>query len=196
MSEAGLAFEVRRKLLHLVPLIFPLLSTFGIVGRRDLRIVLGACALVTVLIDTMRRKYGPAGKIFSGVFGSFLRHGEKANPIASIYFFAGMFLSLLFFRSPIAEASMYILILGDTMAALAGMAWGRTKVWGKSLEGSFAFVVSSFLALLLLARLEFPVMVTGVLVGAAVELLPLPVNDNLTIPLSAGLSMSLVSNFS
>jgi dolichol kinase len=196
VSEAPLAFEVRRKFFHLIPLVFPLASTFGLLGRTHLLLILGVAALFTLCLDTARRKYRPIGKAFAGIFGSFLRWGERENPVASTYFFVGMFLSLLFFPTPIAAASMYILIVGDTMAAIVGMAWGRTRIWGKSLEGSLAFFLSSLAILLVFGRLDLSIVFAGALVGTFVELLPLPVNDNLTIPVLAGLSMFLASNMS
>ena len=87
---------------------------------------------------------------------------------------------------------MYILIIGDTMAAFVGTMWGRTKIWGKSFEGSLAFFFSSCAILALLGRVGMQVAVVGALVATVVELLPLSINDNLTIPISSGVSMSLL----
>jgi glycerol-3-phosphate acyltransferase PlsY len=194
VNEAALAFEVRRKFLHLIPLVFPLASTLGILDRFQLLLILGITAIFTLVLDIARRRYAPVGNAFAKIFGSFLRQGEKENPIASTHFFIGMFLSALLFPSPIAEAGMYILVVGDTMAAVVGMAWGRPRFRGKSLEGSFAFLVSSFVILSIVGGLALPIILAGAVAGTIVELLPLPVNDNLTIPVLAGLSMFLASN--
>jgi len=193
-TAAPLVFEVRRKFIHLIPLSIPLVSTFDILQKRELLIVVGVAAFLALSIDLARMRRGAVSRIFSQMFGSLLRAGERRTFIGSSYYLLGIFLALLMFPKPVAEASMYILIIGDTMAAIVGMTWGRTKIWGKSLEGSLAFFLSSCAVLAILGRVGPQIAVVGALVATIVELLPLPVNDNLTIPISSGLSMYLLLN--
>jgi len=146
-------------------------------------------------MDVARRKPGPVKEVFLYLFGSFLRKDEQSNTAASTYYFLGIFVAIALFRRPIAEASMFILIVGDTMAAIVGMTWGRVKIWDKSLEGTTAFFLSSCLMILFLGRVNLWAGMIGAFVAAIVELLPVPLNDNLSIPVSSGLTMFLVSNF-
>jgi len=78
---------------------------------------------------------------------------------------------------------------------MVGERYGRTKIGQKSLEGTLAFIAAALLSgLILLAigvQIMTGVMVLGALVAAGVELLPLPVNDNMMIPLVAGGIMEL-----
>jgi glycerol-3-phosphate acyltransferase PlsY len=186
-------FEVRRKFIHLIPLLIPLVSTFDILKKQELIIVAGISTLIAFSLDIARMRRGFVSKVFFQLFGSLLRPSEKRTFTGSSYYLLGIFLALLIFPKPIAEASMFILIIGDTMAAFVGTMWGRTKIWGKSLEGSLAFLVSSCAILALLGRVGMHVAVVGALVATVVELLPLSINDNLTIPISSGVSMYLVS---
>ena len=187
-----LLFEVRRKFIHLVPLLIPLVSTFDILKRNELLVVAGISTLIAFALDLARMRGGFVSKVFLQLFGTFLRPSEKRTFTGSSYYLLGIFMAILVFPKPIAEASMYILIIGDTMAAFVGIMWGRTKIWGKSLEGSLAFFFSSCAILALLGRVGMQVAVVGALVATVVELLPLSINDNLTIPISSGVSMSLL----
>lgn len=193
MDEKPIVFEARRKLLHLTPLIIPLLSTLDLVNEKHLLIILSCCAAVAFYIEVARRYPGPVRSFFVKYFGSFLRHDEQRQTVGSTYFFAGLLLSVILFPRVIAEASMYVLIVGDTMAAIIGRKWGRHRIGQKSLEGSLAFFFSSFLILILLERIEISVAAAGVFTAAVVELVPIRINDNFTIPITSGMVMYLMS---
>ena len=84
------------------------------------------------------------------------------------------------------------------MATAVGERFGRTKiVGGKSLEGTLAFfaaaVMSGVLLSLTALPLPFGLLLAGAVVAAAVEVLPLPLNDNLTIPVISGGAMELIA---
>jgi len=79
--------------------------------------------------------------------------------------------------------------VSDTCAALVGKGIGRVKILGKTLEGSLAFLLSALLIVWCYPHLNrFPGSLAAV--GAAViELLPIDVDDNFSIPLVAGAIM-------
>jgi dolichol kinase len=193
VDEQPIVFEARRKLLHLIPLVIPLLSTLDLVNETHLLIILACCAAAAFSVEVARRYPGPVRAFFIRFFGSFLRHDERKQPVGSTYFFAGLLLSVLLFPRLIAEASMYVLIVGDTMAAIVGSRWGTHHVGKKTLEGSLAFFLSSLLVLILLGRVDPAAAAAGVFAAALVELMPLGVNDNFTIPVSSGVVMYLMS---
>ena len=94
----------------------------------------------------------------------------------------------------VAVAACEFLVFGDTAAALVGKSFGRFRVFDKTLEGSLAcFVVCGAvgwtLSALHPAQLPLPVALAGAFVATIFEILPVPVDDNLKIPLSAGLVM-------
>nr|NIR86272.1 phosphatidate cytidylyltransferase [Candidatus Bathyarchaeota archaeon] len=101
--------------------------------------------------------------------------------------------SLLLFPKPINYASIVVLTLGDGFATIFGKIIGTTVLpvnKGKMLEGSILGSLFAFLGgLLFLNPMKALVAVT---VGMTVEGLPLPVNDNLTIPLVSGLTLTLL----
>ena len=87
-------------------------------------------------------------------------------------------------------------MLGDGFAALVGKAYGRTRFFGKSLEGTVACLLACLAwaaYMSLTGHLDFRVAAAGVVVASLVELLPIPLDDNLGITLFAGYTMKLLS---
>ena len=78
------------------------------------------------------------------------------------------------------------------MATIIGEQYGKPILSNKSLEGSVACLVSCLLVGVLMTRISPAITPQTALAGAVtatiVELLPIPVDDNLTIPvISAGM---------
>jgi len=84
------------------------------------------------------------------------------------------------------------LVLGDTAAALVGKTVGRVRILGKTLEGSLACFAVSFLFAWGVVGLPAWVAACGALTATLFELLPIPLDDNFRIPLSAGYVMKLL----
>jgi len=94
-----------------------------------------------------------------------------------------------------------VLAIGDSSATLVGTKWGNFKLPGcngKTLEGSCAFLLLAFLfsAALLLAW-GFPpsqalqTALIAAIAGAIAELLPVPVDDNLSVPAITALTLGV-----
>lgn len=100
----------------------------------------------------------------------------------------GAVLTFSIFPKDIALAAFSILILGDAFAAIIGRLYGKTPLGntGKSVEGSLAFVFFSCLVYPLVPNLDFSPLLFTILIAAVVEALPLPLDDNIRIPLVAG----------
>jgi dolichol kinase len=91
-------------------------------------------------------------------------------------------------------AALGALILGDTAAALVGKAWGRVHIFGskKTLEGSIACLAVSLLFAWKVTQLPWDVALVGAMAATLFEILPLPLDDNFAVPLSAGFAMILM----
>ena len=190
-----MARELRRKSIHLLGLVVPILYFFT---SRDL-IIVGVGALLTLALAAELLKGVVPGVrvIFLRIFSPILRSQEqKGGLTGATYFLIGSFLCILLFDKTLAIVCLCFLTLGDLCAALIGKQWGRIKLFSrKSLEGSLAcFVVCTAAALLI--GLHPVVAIAGALVATLIELLPVGVDDNVTIPLISGLAMHLlVSNW-
>jgi HAD superfamily phosphoserine phosphatase-like hydrolase len=112
---------------------------------------------------------------------------------APIFFALGILSSLVLFPAPIGYASIAILTLGDGFATIFGKRFGRVRLpfnKGKNVEGSFfGFLVASIGAMLFVDPVKAFV---GAAVGMLMESLPLPINDNLAIPIASGLVLMMI----
>jgi glycerol-3-phosphate acyltransferase PlsY len=122
-------------------------------------------------------------------FGRVLREEEKSTFMGSTYFIFSTILTILLFPKSIAIASLLILILSDTAAALVGKWIGRIKIFGKTLEGSTAFLFTSLLIIWVYPNLNRFSGSLAALGATLIEVLPIKGSDNLTIPLVAGAIM-------
>ena len=190
-----MARELRRKSIHLLGLVVPILYFFT---SRDLAII-GVGGLVTLALaaELLKGLVPTFRVIFLRIFSPILRSQEqKGGLTGATYFLIGSFLCILLFDKTLAIVCLCFLTLGDLCAALIGKQWGRIKLFSrKSLEGSLAcFVVCTTVALLI--GLHPVVAIAGALAATLIELLPIGVDDNVTIPLISGLAMHLlISNW-
>ena len=85
--------------------------------------------------------------------------------------------------------------IGDTVAGLAGRGIGKLKIGEKTLEGFlFGFLVCAIISYNY-KLIPFSISIYGALVGMFFEVLPLPLDDNLKIPLSSALIMFVIESY-
>ena len=119
---------------------------------------------------------------------------REAGQLSSITLFLVAAL-LLFVVFPPATASLALVFLtiGDLSGKLMGLRFGRHELLaGRTLEGTIGFVVGASLAGYVIARAMgepgLLVMLGGAAGAAAIELITMGIDDNLTVGLgSAGL---------
>ena len=124
---------------------------------------------------------------FYGVFEIFIKLFERERNlntpgIQSLWALLGVFTSYLLFGKE-SIAGIFVLALGDGFSGLVGHYLGKRKLFynsKKSLEGTIAFFVASFLGLLFIADFSKALIIS--LVCAIFESLPLKLDDNFYIP--------------
>ena len=93
---------------------------------------------------------------------------------------------------------MLFSIFSDAASGIVGV-HGKKKIFDKSIEGSLAFLVTCLAIGLALALTKIHLAPVAFILGAfsatIIELLPLHVDDNFTIALAAGATMSVISKF-
>lgn len=104
--------------------------------------------------------------------------------------------ALVAFERDIAVLALSFLAVGDAMATIVGKQIGKMRFLGKTVEGDLACFISCVATGLVFYYAGLDIRLLVILVGssaaAIVEALPLPINDNLTVPLLAGLTMTLM----
>ena len=112
---------------------------------------------------------------------------------APIFFALGIVFSLILFPASASYASIAILTLGDGFANIFGRKFGSVTFpfnKGKNVEGSiFGFLFASVGAMIFVDPVKAFV---GAAAGLLIECLPLPISDNLAIPLASGLVLTLI----
>lgn len=127
-------------------------------------------------------------------FRRLMRESEKTRINASIFFIISMAIVYFFFPIEVAILTMLFISIGDPIAGIAGVYWGRTKLSPHtSLEGSLAcFIACALLAAvcgtyLFDKTLPFvPLILFSLLsgmIGAAAEASLKKLDDNLVMPL-------------
>jgi len=184
------ATDLFRELIHASGFFIPVIA--GLVG-----VPLVAASIIVILgLYTMSEYLRTEGKRMP-FFSLITRKAASQNELylvvlAPVYFAVGILLTLVLFPAPVNGAAIAIFALGDSTASIFGRYFSRTTLpfnKDKSVEGSFAgflfaflagwFFVSPWLALL------------GAAVAMFLEYLPLPINDNLLMPLCTGLILTL-----
>lgn len=174
-----------------------LLSLYYLLERRDALICYVAIALAVLAIDITRLRIAALNRFMQKRLSSFIRENESNKLTGTVPYVLGVGLSFFLYRADLATAAILFLACGDVMATTIGEYFGRTKIAGKkSLEGTVAFFVAAVLSGMMLNllsnQLPFGILIFGALIAAGVELLPLPLNDNLVIPLVSGGVMELM----
>jgi dolichol kinase len=191
--------HIGRKIYHLAGGL-GLLSVYSIIGRERALLFYAILFIVVLALDGARLVIPAWNRFIFSRFGSFVRAKEEHRLTGTPPYILGIGLSLYFYSPNIATAAICFLAFGDVSATAIGERFGKTKIRDKSLEGTLAFIVAAAAAGLVLSMTGTPVsawvMAIGVLTAAGVELLTLPVNDNLLIPIVSGGVMELAARFS
>jgi dolichol kinase len=180
--------EIQRKVVHLLGLAIPIGYSFT---TKETAVTVILCIFLAFLaVDLLRLYHRATASLFERfIYGHVLREVEKSRLMGSTYYLFSALLTVILFPKPIAVASILILILSDTCAALVGKGIGKVSIFRKTLEGSLAFFLSAVVIVLLYPGVDRLAGVVGALGATVTELLPIPLDDNLTIPFAAGAIM-------
>ena len=165
---------------------------------------LGTVGGVLVVGDVLRFRFPLLNGLVVKYFGPVMRREQLKGPSASTYYVIALTLLTVFFPKPTVLISVLLLAFGDSAASLVGTQWGRRRVFGgKTVEGAAANFLASLLVVYLAARFYFGLSAAdGLLLGwvsalasVVMEILPLPVDDNLSLPIGSAVILTLFLRF-
>jgi dolichol kinase len=113
--------------------------------------------------------------------------------MSPLLFALGVLLSLTLYPKQVGFAAITILTLGDGTAKIMGKKFGVTHFpynKAKKLEGTVAGIIASTMGCLLFVSPYKAVIVSTICM--IIESVPLPINDNILIPLIAGLLFIII----
>lgn len=161
-----------------------------------LLLALGSVTFLFLLFEFIRLRVSGINRWFISCFGAMMKVQEASSVTTSSYVLVAALASYMLFSRDIAILSVAFLAIGDVAAAIVGQHMGRTRLFGKALEGDLACFLSClatgfifYHAGLNVGSLTVVIGAVGATVGQAIQM---PVDDNLTLPLFAGVLMAAV----
>ena len=184
--------EAKRKTIHICGIAIPVLYLF--LSRESILFAFGLAFIIIFAIEWLRLR---------GIVSlPCIRNKEEREIGAYVFFMIGAFLSILIFEKRVAIAAIFILAIGDAASALAGAAINEytPEPYERSMKAPEVMLVMFVTSLIpgWLVLHSVPVAVLGALGATIADGVPLRVHnvqidDNLTIPLFAGVLMSFGS---
>jgi dolichol kinase len=155
--------------------------------------------ILVIILEVERHKHpGLWPYIISKPYGKILKK-KPGKILGTTYFLVGSFIVIAVFSNGVAIAVLLFNTFGDAVSAIIGTKYGKIKFFGgkKSLEGSLAFFVVSLIVGLILCNsprvdLVLYQVAIGAITATLIEALPIPVDDNLTIPIISGTVMQVL----
>ena len=191
--------EARRKAIHMSFIVLPLALLLEVQpwprGRTEFRLLFLALTAGAIVLDVLRIHERRVRTFFRQFFGEMIREHERLSLLGSTYLLLASLLAIELFPQPIAATAIGFTVLGDAMGALVGRAWGRHKMFHKSLEGGLGCLAACLAWAAFVSTVggvPATVAIAGAVVATLVEMLPIPLDDNLGITLAAGYTMRLM----
>jgi dolichol kinase len=194
--EKSYTTELIRKGIHLASLSIPVVYNF--VTRETGLAILIPVTLAFVLTDILRLYHPASGRLYERLFGFLLRKHEQNTQgrklTGATYVLLSAVMCVWLFPKVVVITAFTILIISDSMAALVGRRYGKHRFLSKSLEGSAAFLISALVVVAVAPKIiyapgEYLVGAVAALAATVVEATSIPIDDNLSIPLLAGVVM-------
>jgi dolichol kinase len=195
--EESYASELVRKAIHLSSLAIP--AVYYFISRETALAILLPVALLFGLSDIARLLVPSFSTYYKSYFGFLLRRHEtrqtRPRLNGATYVLLSAIICIWLFPKVIVITSFAILIISDSAAALIGRRFGRHPFRNKSVEGTSAFFITALIVVAVAPKVdylaaEYCIGAAAALLGTVVEALSGDlIDDNLSIPLSIGVTM-------
>jgi phosphoserine phosphatase/dolichol kinase len=134
------------------------------------------------------------------VVSAITRHAANQSELfgfaaAPLYFAFGIVTTLLLYPAHAGGAAIAMFCLGDSAASLFGGMLTTSLPFnkGKTIEGSLAGFVFAFLAGTFFVSPQLALV--GAAIAMTIEVLPLPINDNVSVPILTGAALTLLMSY-
>jgi glycerol-3-phosphate acyltransferase PlsY len=187
--------EIFRKLIHISSLAIPLIYFFLIKDKNVMASILTILTLISLLIEYARlNRKGYVRFFFYKYLKSVLRSNElKGHLTGATWMLIGFTSSVIIFDFEVSVLALLFLSVGDAVAAVVGRALPIGKIWDKSILGSLSgFLFCVIFGLAINNTLSLQIIIFGAISGMFIELIPLKINDNFSIPIFSGFIMQIL----
>ena len=187
--------EYYRKIIHIFNIVIPFTYLFFFDSRFQVLCILVPLTVFAIIIEYLRVHSVIIKKLFGDFLISMLRlHEMDGKYTGATWVFIGSTITIAIFPKEIAIISLVYMSIGDTVAGLVGRKFGKIKFYDKTIEGSLAGLIFCLLSgYLVQLSLPMEVVISGAFAAMFIELLPISIDDNLSVPLFAGTIMVIAS---
>ena len=182
--------EIFRKFVHISSSGIAILLYF--LGKEVLLPYILAAGILFPILD-YSRKYIPYLKtIYISLFGIITRPYEYQGLSGASWVFMGAGVTTYLFNEKVAVIALLVMSLSDSAAAIIGIKFGNTRLFNKSLEGSLAFFITTYMIIFSLSIASMLLTSITTIIATAIELLSTPkFNDNILLPVTTALILTL-----
>jgi acyl phosphate:glycerol-3-phosphate acyltransferase len=162
-------------------------------------IFLEVLTFLALSFELVRLRIGSINSWFFSFFHSMAKAGETTGFTGTTYLLIASLISFIFFPKNVAALAVAFLAIGDALAGMVGRSMGKRRIFNKTLEGDlacfFSCAVTGMIFYFAGINIPWPIILVGAFIASLVEALPIPLNDNLTMPLLSGAVMTLLVLF-
>ena len=196
-DDASIAARPRlwRRLFHMVSgSAIPVVAIFT--SSEVMVVLLASLSGLAVVTELGRFALPQLNRHFVRLMSPLLKQSERQAVTGATYLVLASLAAFLLFDKPVAITALLFLSLGDPVAALVGSRVRGPRLFGKSPLGSLAFTVTALAIAAVLMAADVVdhhwAIGVGAAIAAIVELMPLHLDDNVTVPLISGGAMALM----
>jgi glycerol-3-phosphate acyltransferase PlsY len=160
--------------------------------------LIGIVSLCFIALDIFRFLHKRTNVLLTEKTTAIFRKGEEKKFSTMTIFLISTFIIVLIFEFEIAITSLIFLVFGDMYGKIFGLAYGRIKIFEKTFEGTLAFYGSVIIfGYILYTAFNVPllILISGGIAAPLIELLPIGINDNFTVPIISGAVMTATKIF-
>jgi len=190
--------EILRKSIHISSIAIPMIYRYVFNFNRKLTFfLLIPITIIFILIETFRIEHRSFKKFYHNLFGIIMRKHELSDFTGAVYVMMSAVICIALFPKNIAFMALSFLAIGDTLAAIVGIAFGKRQLpWNKkSIEGSIGCFVGAFLFGFIYKicdpdlGIAMGAIALGALAATLAEAWKSTLDDNVKIPLISGVVM-------
>ena len=182
--------EVYRKIVHISSSGIAILLWYF--GKDAMLPWVLAVAILFPILDWLRKYIPLLKKLYFILFGIITRPYEHQVLSGASWVFMGAGFTAYLFNEKVAVIALLIMSLSDSAAALIGIQYGTTRLFNKSLEGTLAFLISTYLIIFFLSSASLILLLIASITATAIELFSTPkYNDNILIPVGTAIILTL-----
>ena len=120
-------------------------------------------------------------------------HEIKGKFTGATWVMIASLLTISLFPKNIAILSLIFMSLGDTFAALVGRKFGKVAFFNKTFEGFLGGLLPCIIIGFYFNSLPLYVSIVGAFSAMIIEVVPIPIDDNLSIPVFSASAMTISS---